>query len=66
MKTLPDLIKRKDSIKERILSLKGHIKNMTEIGGEGRLMLASQFEEKVLKLEQQLFELNLQIDNHEG
>lgn len=52
------LIERKENIVERITSLEGHIVNMHKIGGEGRLMLASQFEEKVQILKQRLFEIN--------
>lgn len=66
MKTLNQLMIRHASIEGRIESLQGHIVNMRFFGGEGRLMLASQFEEKVGKLKQKLFELNLEIEAERG
>lgn len=56
------LIEKKQNLTDRIASLTHHAKNMREIGGEGRLMLASEFEEKVEKLKQRLFEVNLELD----
>lgn len=56
------LIERKENVVARIASLEEHIVNMRKIGGEGRLMLASQFEEKVSILKQRLYEINLQIE----
>lgn len=56
------LIERKENIVSRIASLEEHMVNMREIGGEGRMMLASQFEEKVSSLKQRLYEINLTLD----
>lgn len=66
MKTLNQLMAHHASVQGRIESLQGHIVNMHLFGGEGRLMLASQFEEKVEKLKQKLYELNLEIEAVRG
>lgn len=58
-----NLMIRKVKLEERIESLQGHIVNLTAIGGEGRLALADQFEEKVEKLKQKMFELNIELDD---
>lgn len=62
MKTLTQLMVRKVTTEERIESLQYHVTNLTLIGGEGRMALAEQFKEKIEKLEQQIFELNLEMD----
>lgn len=56
------LIERKENIIGRITSLQTHIVNLHAIGGEGKLMLAYQFEEKVQVLKQRLYEINLALD----
>lgn len=56
-----DLMIRKVKLEERIDSLQGHIVNLSLIGGEGRKMLMEQFAEKVEKLKQRLYEINLQL-----
>lgn len=58
MKTLEE---KKASLTERINSLTHHSANLKLIGGEGRLMLASQFDENVDSLKQRLYEINLEI-----
>lgn len=56
-----ELMIRKVKLEERIDSLQGHIVNLSLIGGEGRMMLVEQFAEKVEKLKQRLYEINLQL-----
>jgi len=58
-----DLMIRKVKLEERIDSLQGHIVNLSLIGGEGRMMLVEQFAEKVEKLKQRLYEINLKLDD---
>ena len=56
-----ELMIRKVKLEERIDSLQGHIVNLSLIGGDGRMMLVEQFAEKVEKLKQRLYEINLQL-----
>lgn len=56
-----EIMIRKVKLEERIDSLQGHIVNLSLIGGEGRMMLVEQFAEKVEKLKQRLYEINLQL-----
>lgn len=56
-----DLMIRKVKLEDRIDSLQGHIVNLSLIGGEGRMMLVEQFAEKVEKLKQRLYEINLKL-----
>lgn len=56
-----ELMIRKVKLEERTDSLQGHIVNLSLIGGEGRMMLVEQFAEKVEKLKQRLYEINLQL-----
>lgn len=56
-----ELMIRKVKLEERIESLQGHIVNLSLIGGEGRTALAEQFKEKVDKLKQKIFELNIEL-----
>lgn len=58
-----ELMIRKVKLEERIDSLQGHIVNLSLIGGEGRMMLVEQFAEKVEKLKQRLYEINLKLDD---
>lgn len=61
-----ELMIRKVKLEERIESLQGHIVNLSLIGGEGRAALAEQFKEKVDKLKQKIFELNIELDDCNG
>ena len=56
-----EIMTRIVKLEERIDSLQGHIVNLSLIGGEGRMMLVEQFAEKVEKLKQRLYEINLQL-----
>ena len=58
-----ELMIRKVKLEERIDSLQGHIVNLSLIGGDGRMMLVEQFAEKVEKLKQRLYEINLKLDD---
>lgn len=64
METQAKMWIRQESLLGRIESLQGHIVNLHMIGGEGRLALALQFEEKVEILKQRAYELNLEIDKN--
>ena len=56
-----NLMIRAVKLEQRIESLQTHVVNLSMIGGEGRMMLVEQFAEKVEKLKQRLYEINLQL-----